>query len=180
MHRPSSQPGQQSTSSATETSSRAFVETIEYNRFVEFCDACRRFRYIGLCYGAPGIGKTLSARRYSRAEKIHSADEATTITDDQAPVDTILYTTSVINTPSRVDSAIRLAREGLIAKATRALHHEAQLHSTRSACAKKQEGKRSATAPSLPSPTNLRSTPSTCRPFRCLRRDEGHSVIRPR
>ncbi len=116
MQRPSSQPCRQNTSSATEMSSGAFVETIEYNRFVEFCDACRRFRYIGLCYGAPGIGKTLSARRYSRAEKIHSADEATTITDDQAPVDTILYTTSVINTPSRVDSAIpgtrRSGRQG--------------------------------------------------------------------
>ncbi len=125
MQRPSSQPCQQSSSSATETSSGAFVETIEYNRFVEFCDACRRFRYIGLCYGAPGIGKTLSARRYSHAEKIHSADKGTTNSDEQAPLDTILYTTSVINTPSRVDSAIRLAREGLVAKATRALHHEA-------------------------------------------------------
>ena len=181
MQRPSSRPCQQNTSSATETSSGAFVETIEYNRFVEFCDACRRFRYIGLCYGAPGIGKTLSALRYSRAEKILSANQGTADSNDLPPLDTILYTTSVVNTPSRVDSAIRLAREDLIAKATRALFiMKPQLHSTRSACAKKQGGKRSATAPSLPSPTNLRSTPSTCRPFRCLRRDEGHSVIRPR
>jgi DNA transposition AAA+ family ATPase len=125
MYRPSSQPGQQSTSNATETSSGAFVETIEYNRFVEFCDACRRFRYIGLCYGAPGIGKTLSALRYSRAEKILSADRAAADCTDQPPLDTILYTTSVINTPSRVDSAIRLAREDLVATATRTLHHEA-------------------------------------------------------
>jgi hypothetical protein len=111
MQKPPSHQYPKSASKHTATSSRAFVETIEYNRFVEFCDACRHFRYIGLCYGPPGIGKTLSDVRYSRADRIVPRDRWTSEVSDELPIDTLLYTTSVINTPSRVESDINMARE---------------------------------------------------------------------
>src|ERR1700730_6294285 len=107
-------PHQKSASKGTATSDGAFVETIEHRRFVEFCDACRQFRYIGLCYGSPGIGKTLSALRYSRADMIHKRDRWTTGSRDDLPIDTVFYTTSVVNSPSRIESEISRSLESLM------------------------------------------------------------------
>ncbi len=82
-----------------------FVVTKEYRRFAEFCDACRRYRYIGLCYGPPGVGKTLSARYYAQWDLIESQlprGAVVTPPPELIPLRTVLYTPPVNNGPGRI------------------------------------------------------------------------------
>src|SRR5689334_4162507 len=82
-----------------------FMVTKEHRRFVEFCDACHRQRYIGLCYGPPGVGKTLSARHYLLAEPAHEGDVG-------SGSRTILYTPTVSNNPSQIARDVQRLRDG--------------------------------------------------------------------
>ena len=91
---------------------------------MEFCDACRQYRYIGLCYGPPGVGKTLSARQYSRADLLLNVDPWLDPPLDPPLPDTIFYTTGIINTPSRVASDLARARERLLGLAQRPIVRE--------------------------------------------------------
>ncbi|MGB1216058.1 MAG: AAA family ATPase [Pikeienuella sp.] len=43
-----------------------FVETKAHARFIEFADACIENRYIGVCHGRPGVGKTRSAYEFAK------------------------------------------------------------------------------------------------------------------
>lgn len=49
-----------------------FIETKEYQKFVEFCRACMKYKYIGICYGNPGVGKTMSAKHYANWDKLET------------------------------------------------------------------------------------------------------------
>lgn len=110
-----------------------FLKTKEYQRFAEFCDACRKNRYIGLCYGFPGVGKTVSAWQYAKwhliqpffPERFYVEYRLTAIeiviahilARNVLPLPTeiikcqsIIYTPPIMNTPMRVDQEIRAVR----------------------------------------------------------------------
>src|ERR1039457_1238477 len=95
----------------------AVVETLEHRRFAEFCDACKRYRYIGLCYGAPGVGKTVSARHYANWDKMqdfwaHPGHDATAVAEIAAS-STVLYTAPVVGAPSVIERQIERLRDRL-------------------------------------------------------------------
>jgi DNA transposition AAA+ family ATPase len=96
-----------------------FVETKEYRRFVEFCDACRQYRYIGLCHGAPGVGKTLSARHYARWDALepffqtHRFTLAPPARPELADCRTVVYTPSMVTTPKRLEAELHQLRFAL-------------------------------------------------------------------
>jgi DNA transposition AAA+ family ATPase len=92
--------------------------TKEYRRFAEFCDAVRRYRYIGLCYGPPGVGKTLSARHYADWDQLEQVF-AREFQDDQprfpglTECRSIVYTPTVAVTPRSLDTAMHVLRSRL-------------------------------------------------------------------
>jgi DNA transposition AAA+ family ATPase len=89
-----------------------FLVTKEYRRFEEFCAAVRRERYIGLCYGPPCVGKTVSARHYARWDLLEGRDPLAF--DKPVPVEvadcrSLLYTPPVTNTPKTVRTSLEEA-----------------------------------------------------------------------
>jgi hypothetical protein len=112
----------------TDATMAAFVETKEYRRFREFCDACRRYRYIGLCYGPPGVGKTLSARRYADWGRVAKADPNTDFgvfrTDEVPGKGCVFYTATVVNSPRQVEGDIDRLRGKMHALVRQAIRSE--------------------------------------------------------
>jgi DNA transposition AAA+ family ATPase len=95
-----------------------FIVTKEHRRFIEFCDACRRYRYVGLCYGPPGVGKTVSARRYAHQDLVeHLLSECRMLDLPVFPETlesaTLFYTPSVAHSPRRLEKDIAAGRRQL-------------------------------------------------------------------
>ena len=80
-----------------------FIETKEYKRYAEFCDACIKYKYIGICFGAPGVGKTISSRYYSDWDTVSYQidynkfeDISNKVTAKILDADTIFYTAPTV------------------------------------------------------------------------------------
>jgi hypothetical protein len=95
-----------------------FMITKQHLRFVEFADTVRRSRYIGACYGSPGIGKTLSARTYAAADDwdwwstsrhLRAAALPTSLLESR----TVMWTPHVITTPRQLEQQIAFRCSGL-------------------------------------------------------------------
>lgn len=105
-------------SSDTETNSfrhpAALVNTLGHRRFTEFCDACKRYRYIGLCYGTPGVGKTLSARHYANWDKVQAygnrESQTKPLLKEISKGTAAFYTSPVVSSPGRLEQEIGKSR----------------------------------------------------------------------
>ena len=89
-----------------------FVITKQHRRFAEFADACRRERCIGVCYGPPGVGKTLSARHYTHWDEIGDwitrswTEPGAAGPDVLANATSVLWTPTVTVTPRQLDQQV--------------------------------------------------------------------------
>lgn len=97
-----------------------FLVTKEYRRFSEFCDACKKYRYIGVCFGSPGVGKTMSGRQYAKWDlldplvdsfyKLDSSGNHRLLPEEITQCRSIFYTTPVSGTPGRIEREIKHLR----------------------------------------------------------------------
>ena len=88
-----------------------FVETREHARFAEFAFACVTDRYIGVCHGRPGVGKTRSAREYVACPNLFEYTPGKPISPDLARAiegcQGLLFTAPVSNTPKIVNDRLQ-------------------------------------------------------------------------
>lgn len=86
------------------------MATREHARFAEFAEACAHYRYIGVCHGRPGVGKTRSAREFASFPDLGEFAALRPmdglIADDVARCRAVFYTVSVSNTPKSIDAVL--------------------------------------------------------------------------
>lgn len=87
-----------------------FVETKAHAQFMEFARACVENRYIGVCHGPPGVGKTRSASEFAQWPQPFQYDINGDMTPDLmrqvTQCQAIFITARVSNTPKTIDAQL--------------------------------------------------------------------------
>ncbi|HZM67960.1 MAG TPA: AAA family ATPase [Nakamurella sp.] len=104
-----------------------FMITKQHRRFVEFANTVRRSRYIGACYGSPGIGKTLSARTYAAADDWDRWSKSRHMRVATLPASllacrTVMWTPHVLTTPRELEREVEFRCGGLTDDIESAFH----------------------------------------------------------
>ena len=91
----------------------SFFETSPYKQFIECCDLCRRFRYVGICYGPAGVGKTIAARLYAGWDAVEPLLERRGVrmpVQGAAPLypQVALYTPAPLTKPKQIESDVAM------------------------------------------------------------------------
>jgi len=107
-----------SADTATAVATPEFLITKEHRRFVEFANAVREHRYVGVCYGPPGVGKTLSARHYAHWDLLGPWLDTHHHRDAQPPAileraRAVLYTPTTFVGARKLDEDLRHLCRGL-------------------------------------------------------------------
>jgi DNA transposition AAA+ family ATPase len=92
-----------------------FVESKEYGRFVQVCEASRRYGYMVVCVGESGVGKTWAARKFAQWDLIEPLLSPHGVTfSSTCPIPrTALYTPKPTATPKGVEHDVAMLRWSL-------------------------------------------------------------------
>jgi DNA transposition AAA+ family ATPase len=108
-----------------------FRETTEYVRFVQACENCRTYRYLGVCVGNAGVGKTSAAYSYSRWDRMEplvTLERGAVVSPSSPLPETAYYAAKAGITPKRLeqDLTLLLLRLQTIAASVRKFQQEEQ------------------------------------------------------
>jgi DNA transposition AAA+ family ATPase len=88
-----------------------FIPTKQYKKFHEFCRACERDNYIGLCYGPAGAGKTEAAKNYSKWHHMSKCLKIGVYSDETLPAFPISKLSTALYTPSQLNTTKEMVRD---------------------------------------------------------------------
>jgi DNA transposition AAA+ family ATPase len=108
-----------------------FREPTEYVRFVQACENCRTYRYLGVCVGNAGVGKTSAACYYSQWNRwlpFVSLERGAVVSPSGPLPETAYYAAKAGITPKRLeqDLTLLLLRLQTIADSIRKFQQEEQ------------------------------------------------------